>query len=49
MDACLGLDVGGRSVRGNVVPACKDCNTRKKSLLPVEWEEYLVHLDQATD
>jgi 5-methylcytosine-specific restriction endonuclease McrA len=32
---------GGKSTRGNVVPACKECNNRKKYLLPVEWEEYL--------
>jgi hypothetical protein len=24
-----------------VVPACKECNSRKKYLLPMEWEEYL--------
>jgi 5-methylcytosine-specific restriction endonuclease McrA len=35
---------GGKSVRGNVVPACKECNNRKKYLLPVEWEEYLKRL-----
>ncbi|HXH82831.1 MAG TPA: HNH endonuclease, partial [Candidatus Tectomicrobia bacterium] len=28
-------------VRGNVVPACKECNTRKQGMLPVEWEEYV--------
>jgi hypothetical protein len=28
-------------VQGNVVPACKECNTKKKYLLPLEWEEYL--------
>jgi 5-methylcytosine-specific restriction endonuclease McrA len=49
MDHLVPLGRGGRSVRGNVVPACKECNTRKQSLLPVEWEDYLVHLDQATD
>jgi 5-methylcytosine-specific restriction endonuclease McrA len=32
---------GGKSTRGNVVPACKECNSKKKYLLPVEWEEYL--------
>jgi hypothetical protein len=24
-----------------VVPCCKECNNRKKYLLPMEWEEYL--------
>ena len=44
MDHIVPLGRGGRSVRGNVVPACKDCNTRKQSLLPVEWQEYLARL-----
>ncbi len=41
MDHIVPLGRGGRSVRGNVVPACKACNDRKKTLLPVEWTEYL--------
>ena len=41
MDHLVPLGRGGRSVRGNVVPACKDCNDRKKALLPIEWSEYL--------
>ena len=41
MDHIVPLVRGGRSTRGNVVPACKECNTRKKSLLPMEWEAYL--------
>jgi 5-methylcytosine-specific restriction protein A len=41
MDHLVPLVRGGRSTRANLVPACKACNTRKKSLLPVEWEEYL--------
>ena len=49
MDHIVPLGRGGRSVRGNVVPACKDCNTRKKSLLPVEWQEYLDRLARDSD
>jgi 5-methylcytosine-specific restriction endonuclease McrA len=41
MDHLVPLIRGGRSTRGNIVPACKDCNNRKKYLLPVEWEDYL--------
>jgi 5-methylcytosine-specific restriction endonuclease McrA len=41
MDHIVPLIRGGRSTRGNVVPACKDCNNRKKYLLPIEWEDYL--------
>lgn len=41
MDHVVPLIRGGRSVRGNTVPACKDCNSKKQSLLPWEWAEYL--------
>ena len=41
MDHVVPLGRGGVSRRGNVVPACKDCNSRKKGMLPVEWSEYL--------
>ena len=41
MDHLVPLGRGGRSIRGNVVPACKACNDRKKALLPLEWREYL--------
>jgi 5-methylcytosine-specific restriction endonuclease McrA len=40
MEHVIPLIRGGKSNRGNVVPACKECNTRKKYLLPIEWEEY---------
>ena len=49
MDHLVPLGRGGRSVRGNVVPACKDCNTRKKAQLPVEWQDYLSSLDRPAD
>ena len=35
---------GGKSSKGNVVAACKECNTKKKYLLPLEWEEYIKRL-----
>src|SRR5919109_5123909 len=47
MDHIVPLGRGGKSIRGNVVPACKDCNTQKKSLVPVEWSEYLKRLADA--
>ena len=49
MDHIVPLGRGGRSVRGNVVPACKDCNSRKQSLLPVEWQDYLTSLSRTPD
>jgi 5-methylcytosine-specific restriction endonuclease McrA len=41
MDHLVPLIRGGKSTRGNCVPACKECNNKKKYMLPVEWEEYL--------
>jgi len=26
------------------VTACKECNNKKKHMLPIEWEEYLLRL-----
>jgi 5-methylcytosine-specific restriction protein A len=46
MDHIVPLARGGKSVKGNCVPACKDCNTRKQSLLPVEWDYYLRSLKE---
>jgi 5-methylcytosine-specific restriction enzyme A len=48
MDHIVPLGRGGKSVRGNVVPACKDCNTKKQGLVPVEWTEYLERLSERT-
>jgi len=36
MDHLVPLIRGGRSTKGNVVPACKECNTKKKHQLPFE-------------
>ncbi len=41
LDHIVPLIRGGQSTRSNVVLACKACNSRKKYLLPMEWEEYL--------
>jgi 5-methylcytosine-specific restriction endonuclease McrA len=41
MDHLIPLIRGGRSVRGNMVPACKDCNSKKQSSLPWEWDAYV--------
>lgn len=38
MDHIVPLALGGRSVKGNLVPACKECNTKKKSQLAFEWD-----------
>ena len=41
MDHLIPIIRGGRSTKGNVVPACKECNNKKKHSLPMEWEEYM--------
>jgi 5-methylcytosine-specific restriction endonuclease McrA len=46
MEHVVPLIRGGKSVKGNVVPACKECNNKKKYLLPIEWEEYLSELQK---
>lgn len=38
MDHVVPLSRGGRSTKGNVVPCCKECNTRKKMNLPMDWD-----------
>jgi 5-methylcytosine-specific restriction endonuclease McrA len=44
MDHVVPVIRGGKSSRGNVVPCCKECNNKKKHMLPIEWEEYLTRL-----
>ena len=46
MDHIVPLSRGGRSKRGNIVPACKECNNKKKYMLPIEWEEYMERLSK---
>jgi len=46
MDHVVPLSRGGKSKKGNIVPACKECNNKKKYLLPIEWEEYLESLSK---
>lgn len=41
MDHIVPISRGGKTTKGNVVPACKACNNKKKQLLPMEWEQYL--------
>ncbi len=41
MDHIVPIIRGGKSTKGNIVPACKECNNKKKYMLPLEWEDYL--------
>lgn len=38
MDHLVPLARGGRSTKGNLVPACKSCNDQKKHKLAFEFE-----------
>ena len=49
MDHIVPIVRGGKTTKGNVVPACKECNNRKKYLLPMEWEEYLASLHKSEE
>ncbi len=48
-DHVVPMGRGGRSTRGYVVPACKDCNSKKQSMVPVEWQAYLRSLGAVSD
>jgi len=41
MDHIIPLARGGRSEKFNLVPCCKDCNTKKNQFLPWEWKAYM--------
>ena len=41
MDHIVPIARGGKSTKGNVVPACRECNTKKMHRLLMEWEEYV--------
>ena len=45
MDHIVPLARGGRSTRGNLVATCKECNNKKKTMLPIEWDEYMNQLE----
>ncbi len=44
MDHKIPLARGGSSEKSNLVPACKECNTNKKYMLPTEWDAYMDRL-----
>ena len=46
MDHIVPISRGGKSTKRNVVPACKECNNKKKYMLPIEWEAYLQFLTE---
>lgn len=46
MDHIVPIARGGRSTKGNVIAACKECNVAKKQLLPMEWDAYLARFSR---
>ena len=44
MDHIVPIIRGGKTTKGNIVPCCKGCNSKKKYMLPMEWEEYMESL-----
>ena len=46
MDHIVPLARGGKSTKDNLVTCCKECNNKKKTLLPIEWVEYMENLNQ---
>jgi 5-methylcytosine-specific restriction protein A len=41
MDHIVPISRGGRSTKGNVVPCCKECNNKKRSMTTIEWQEFI--------
>jgi 5-methylcytosine-specific restriction endonuclease McrA len=47
MDHKIPLSRGGFSEKINLVPCCKECNNKKKYLLPTEWDDYMNSLKKS--
>jgi len=43
MDHIVPISRGGKSTKGNIVPCCKTCNNKKRHMLLMEWEDYLLN------
>ncbi len=48
MDHIVPVIRGGRSTKHNLVACCKSCNSKKKYMVPVEWQVYVQSLSQPT-
>lgn len=49
MDHIIPIIRGGKSTKGNSVPCCKECNSQKKHMLPMEWKTYLEDFKEKPD
>lgn len=45
MDHIVPIIRGGKSTKNNIVAACKECNNKKKYMIPIEWEAYINSLN----
>ena len=46
MDHVVPLARGGLSKKNNLAACCKDCNTKKKNMLPQEWQDYMDSMEK---
>lgn len=46
MDHVIPLARGGESTKENIVPCCRDCNAKKRYLMPAEFAHYLETLNE---
>ena len=46
MDYIVPLARSGRSTKDNLVTCCKEFNNKKKTLLLIEWVEYMESLNK---
>ena len=49
MDHIVPVVRGGRTTKGNIVACCKECNSKKSYMLPIEWQEYIDSLNKKTE
>lgn len=49
MDHIVPLSRGGSTAKSNIVPCCKECNSQKKYMLPIEWMDYLKRLSKSSN
>jgi len=49
MDHLVPLARGGKSIKANLVPACKECNTKKKAKFLFDMDEPFADMSEYLD